>query len=320
MRRLLLVGAFVLCVAAPAAHAAGGPAAPVQGGAGVSAPGGDVNYVTVASGRSTLVERVRRDGGVVERFRTLPGAYGVPGVAFDGSATGLSADQSTLVLAQANGAAPTRLIVLDARSLRRRANVVLPGYSTVDAISPDGRWLYLIRYRSATDLNHYQVRAYDLVRRRLLRSPVVDPREPGEKMQGTPVTRTMSPDGRWAYTLYVRPGDAPFIHALDTARRTAACIDLDGVSGQDVGSAHLTLGGGTLRVDGAAGPLALVDTRTFAVRRPSAAASARRAPARRAASSVDEGGGLPWALAFLALVPLSGLAIVARRRRHASSA
>ncbi|MEN3283728.1 MAG: hypothetical protein V7607_4868 [Solirubrobacteraceae bacterium] len=305
---------------APAAQAAGGPAAPVQGGAGVSAPGGDVNYVTVASGRSTLVERVRRDGGVVERFRTLPGVYGVPGVGYDGSATGLSADGSTLVLAGRNGAAPTRLIVLDARSLRPRANVVLPGYSTVDAISPDGRWLYLIRYRSVTDVNHYQVRAYDLVRHRLLRAPVVDPREPDEKMQGTAVTRTMSPDGRWAYTLYIRPGDAPFIHALDTARRTAACIDLDGISDEDVGSAHLTLGGGTLRVDSAAGPLALVDTRTFAVRRPSAVAPARRAPARRVASSGDDGGGLPWALAFLALVPLAGLAVVARRWRHASSA
>jgi MYXO-CTERM domain-containing protein len=315
MRRLLLITTCILGVGAATAHAAGGPVPPVQGGAGVSAPDGRVSYVAVSAGERTIVER-RRAGGAVERSRTLPGAYGVPGVAFDGSATGISADAGTLVLAAARRvASPTRLIVLDARSLRPRATVVLPGYSTVDAISPDGRWLYLIRYRSRNDPNHYEVRAYDLVRRRLLPAPIVDPREPDEKMQGFPVTRTVSADGRWAYTLYSRPDDAPFIHALDTQRRTAACIDLDDVSNEAAGDARLALRGGTLRVESAAGPLALVDTRTFAVRPPSAAL-----PARRAASSGDDGGGLPWTLAFVALVPLAGLALVARRRRHAPSA
>jgi hypothetical protein len=317
MRRLLVIGSCIVGIAAPAAHAAGGPVPPVQDGAGVSAPDGRVSYVAVSAGERTIVER-RRAGGAVERSRTLSGAYGVPGVAFDGSATGISADGGTLVLAAARRAAsPTRLIVLDGRSLRPRATVVLPGYSTVDAISPDGRWLYLIRYRSLNDPNHYEVRAYDLVRRRLLPAPIVDPREPDEKMQGFPVTRTVSADGRWAYTLYSRPDDAPFIHALDTQRRTAACIDLDDVSNEAAGDARLTLRGGTLRVDGAVGPLALVDTRTFAVRPPSAVL-----PARRPASSGDDGGGggLPWTLAFVALVPLAGLAVVARRRRHAPSA
>lgn len=39
----------------------------------------------------------------------------------------------------------------------------------------------------------------------------------------------MSPDWRWAYTLYDTPDreDPPFIHALDTARGTAVCVDLD---------------------------------------------------------------------------------------------
>ena len=309
-----MIGSCIVGIAASAAQAAGGPVPPVQDGAGVSAPDGHVSYVAVSAGERTIVER-RRPGGAVERSRTLPGAYGVPGVAFDGSATGISADGSTLVLAAARRvASPTRLIVLDARSLRPRATLVLPGYSTVDAISPDGRWLYLIRYRSLNDPNHYEVRAYDLVRRRLLPAPIVDPREPDEKMQGFPVTRTVSADGRWAYTLYSRPDDAPFIHALDTQRRTAACIDLDDVSNEAAGEARLALRGGTLRVEGAAGPLALVDTRTFAVRPPSAAL-----PAPRAASSGDDGG-LPWTLAFVALVPLAGLAVVARRRRHAPSA
>jgi hypothetical protein len=321
MRRLLLIGSFVLCVAAPAAHAAGGPVPPVQGGAGVSAPGSSVNYVAVRTGHDTVLQRVRRATGFVERSRSIRGAYGIPGAAYDGSDTGLSYDERTLVLATLSGLpSHTRLLVFDARALRPRARVVLPGYFTVDAISPDGRWLYLIHYRSVSN-NDYEVRAYDLVGRRLLPAPIVDPREPDEKMQGLPMTRTMSPDGRWAYTLYAKPSGAPFIHALDTERRTAACIDLDDLSSDTIGEAKLTLSGGSLRVEGPAGPLAVVDTRTFAVSDPAAEQRpAPPAPAPRAASSGGDGNGAPWGLAFIALVPLAGLVIVARRRRrHASS-
>ncbi len=45
-------------------------------------------------------------------------------------------------------------------------------------------------------------------------------------MGGVPVARASSPDGRWAYTLYARRGDHPFVHALDTAKREAFCVDL----------------------------------------------------------------------------------------------
>lgn len=323
MRRVLVIVCCGLGLAAPAAAlAAGGPVPPQQAGAGVSTPGGHLNYVAVWAGsHRTLLERVRRDGGVVERTRLLRGALGVPGVAYDGSSTGLSADESTLVLGDIFSRSPTRLVVLSPRTLRPRAHVVLPGYFTVDAISPDGRWLYLIHYLSVRD-NRYEVRAYDLRNRHLVTKPVIDPREPDEKMQGLPVTRTMSADGRWAYTLYQRPDGAPFIHALDTARRTAACIDLDRLTSEDLSEARLVLAGGTLRVDGASGPLALVGTRTFAVRQPSAtppAASRPQPPARPAAASSDDGGGVPWMLALVALVPLAGLAVVARRRRVRSA-
>ncbi len=239
----------------------------------------------------------------------------MPGVAYDGSTTGLSADGATLVLSEMQRSYPvkrTRLVVLDARRLRPRARIVLPGWFTVDAISPDGRWMYLIHYTSVSNTNHYEVRAYDLRNRRMVTKPVIDPREPDEKMQGLPITRVMSADGRWAYTLYQRPDEAPFIHALDTQGRTAACIDLDGLTSNDVGEARLALAGGgaTLRVDGAYGPATLVDTRTFVVRRPTAA-PARPAPAPRAA---ETGGGVPWGLALVALIPLAGVALVARRR------
>ena len=99
------------------------------------------------------------------------------------------------------------------------------------------------------------------------------------------MTRAMSADGRWAYTLYDRGGEAPFIHALDTTGRTAACIDLTGFTNDDLSGMRLVVSGdgGTLSVSGPHGPVALVDMRTFAVRKP-APPRPRWAPARGAAA------------------------------------
>ena len=321
MRRVLVIVwcCGLVLAAAAAADGAGGPVPAQQLGAGVSAPDSDLGYVAVSAGHSTVIERIRRGSGTVERSRLLHGVFGVPGVAYDGSSTGLAAEANRLVLADATAVYPvkrTRLLLLSASTLRPRESITLRGWYTVDAISPDARWLYLIHYQSVSSTTHYEVRAYDLRARRLVAKPVIDPREPDEKMQGLPVTRTMSADARWAYTLYQRPGDAPFIHALDTRGRTAACIDLDDLTNDDVGQAHLALidGGATLRVDGESGPLALVDTRTFAVRKPAPPRAAVAARPRTPAGHDDGGGGVPWALLLVALVPLAGLAVVVRRR------
>ena len=226
---------------------------------------------------------MRRAGGAVERFTSLRGSFGIPGVASDGSATGLSADGRTLVLSGGVGRYPilrTHLVVLDALHLRTRARIALPGWFTVDAISPTGRWLYLIHYPSANTTNRYEVRAYDLVDRRLVAKPVIDPREPDEAMQGFPMTRAVSADGRWAYTLYDRGSGAPFIHALDTTGRTAACIDLPGLTGADLSGMRLVVGRGTLSV---VGPHGAVATGRRAHARGGPPAAARRRPASAAA-------------------------------------
>jgi hypothetical protein len=162
MTRVLLIAGCGLGLALPAsAFASGGPVPPVQGGSGVSAARGTASFVAVGTGRDTVVERVDTATGRVERGRLLPGRFGVPGVAYDGSDTGLSADGRTLVLAQMpRNATPrrTRLVVLDARGLVARAWIALQGYYTVDAISPTGRWLYLIHYFSQSDPTRYEVR------------------------------------------------------------------------------------------------------------------------------------------------------------------
>jgi hypothetical protein len=322
MRRLLLVGGCVGALAVPAgAGAAGGPVPAMQGGPGVSVPGSARNYVAVAVGSRTLVEQVLRPNGGVGRTRILDGAYGVPGVAYDNSTTGLSANGRTLVLAEVLRRFPvrrTRLVVLDARRLRVVRRIALRGFYTVDAISPDGRSLYFIRYLRQ-DGTRYEVRAYDLARDRLLHAPVVDAREPDEKMQGLPLARAMSADGRFAYTLYQRPEGAPFVHALDTARGAAACIDLPSLANMDLSGLRLTppAGGRPLLVGGDGFATVAVDV---------AARRARPAPAAqppqpvapssdRAAAAADDGVGWLAAIAIAAMLA-AGLATTVRWRRR----
>ena len=321
MRRVGIVVLMALIVVPPAASSDGGPVQSIVGGAGVSAPNGSGALIATPVGRQTLVQSVR--GGAVLRYRLVHGTYGVPAVAYDGSATGLSADGRTLVLAAVPASTDrTRLLPLDARTLLPRPVIALHGFFTVDAISPDGATLYLVHYTAPqTDATRYEVRAYDLRSRKLLPEPIVDPRQPGEKMTGVPLTRLMSTDGRWAYTLY--NADEPFVHALDTQAGVAMCIDLAALAGRDLFSAKLRLGGSTLHV----GDLAAIDTQTFAVTIPGVAEAAAAiaadpgpaaAPAVVAPTPSDAGGrtlGIAL-LATLAAAALTGLAVVLRRSRR----
>ena len=147
----------------------------------------------------------------------------------------------------------------------------LHGDFSFDAISPSGNRIYLINYLSPTDATKYAVRAYDVQAGRLLPEPVVDPHEADEQMRGQPISRAMSPDGRWAYTLYDGNGKTPFVHALDTSRATARCIDLDALEGEKyLWGLRLSVdaGGKRLVVRNGLAPELVVNTETFAVSKP----------------------------------------------------
>jgi MYXO-CTERM domain-containing protein len=118
----------------------------------------------------------------------------------------------------------------------------------------------------------------------------------------------MSPDNRWAYTLYA--ADEPFVHALDTVNKTAVCIDLDGLDGTDVSAAKLTLDGPTLHVGG----LAAIDTRTYKVSADPIATPTPRATATPAPVKHEDGSS-PWPFVAIGLVALGLVALVVRRRR-----
>jgi hypothetical protein len=238
--------------------------------------------------------------------------------------TGLSADGHTLILAElpVNGVPrTTRLVVLAAPRLAVTARLALPGYSTVDAISPDGRWLYLIHY-SSSDITRYEVLAYDLRTHRLITKPIVDPRDGNEAMTGLAIARVMSAGNRWAYTLYFRPTGTAFVHALDTVGRRAVCVDLPRGLNLDPGNAEvrLTSGGAVLQIATDGATRALVNTRRFTatagdVHRALAPKKAPVSHRRRVTSGL--GGGPPWDIIVVAVTALAALGWAAAGRRRA---
>lgn len=278
MRIVLICVAPVIAAAAlgvSGASANGSPYSPglTYGWDGVRASTDPVRYVTLGTSRETIVVAIRVRGGRVMRSRPLRGFFGIPLVAYDGTAGGLSGDRRSLVVA-GYGPLPgdvgtTGFAVLDAKTLRPRRLLELRGSWSYDAISPDGGLLYLVEHLSAGKNPRYRVRVYDLEANRLLPKAVVDRVEAEAVMRGQPVTRLGSGDGRWAYTLYARPRQEPFVHALDTARREAFCIDLPlGLAQPKQMNLRLRLArdGRSVSVRLANEELARIDTRSLAAR------------------------------------------------------
>ncbi|MDQ4019940.1 MAG: hypothetical protein M3188_08975 [Actinomycetota bacterium] len=262
-----LSGAVAVAVAtfvvAGTAHADGGPAPGfLDGGRGVETADGARRYVTLTSGGRTVVAELR-SGGVV-RHATIHGTWGVPMVAFDGTTAGLIRHGRMLVLAGTIGVPRSTFALVGTHRLRLRETIALRGAFSFDAASPDGRTLFLIQHLGLA-ADRYRVRAYDVAQRRLVRRVVSDPREKTATMHGYPVTRATSSDGRWVYTLYHAQGDRhTFVHALDTVRRDARCIDLPAASSDSVWAFGLDLRGDELAVVDEYGDLhARIDTRTF---------------------------------------------------------
>jgi len=280
----------------------------------VGPPRSGLLYIAQPSDEGVNLARVDTAGGGTVTAHSNYGGFTIPTVALDKSTSGLSADGNTLVLAEplaGLGAASSRFDVLKATSLRVRESVSLRGSYSFDAISPDGNLIYLIEYTNPANPSQYLVRAYDVQAGHLLRKPVIDPSEAGQPMTGKPVTRAMSPNGQWAYTLYQGSDEGPFVHALDTSGRSAKCIDLDGLNlPTNLSGSRLVVSGDgdRLTILRHGSELGAIDTDTFAVSPP---------------STPSNGHGFPWVLiAILALVAAAGAGItsrVVRRRRRVAS-
>src|SRR5256885_1424520 len=201
MSRKAWFAVSVLAFGAALASSAAG-AGPWPGLAqGISGPNGVV-YAAKQQSQQTSVTATQ--GSRVLGTRHLRGAFGVPAVTLNGDAGGLSVDVGLLVLAEPPNyqilRRRSRFIVLRTPSLELVRTVVLNGDFGYDALSPDGRTLYLLQHRGL-QTPEYAVRAYDLRSGRLLSRIIVDKRTPDEKMNGYPVARTSSAAGEWVYTL-----------------------------------------------------------------------------------------------------------------------
>jgi hypothetical protein len=208
----------VFLLPAAAAHAGGLPATALDAGQeGVRDRDGDHRFTAVPLATRTVVTKSQTQGGRVLRASILDGRWGVPVVADDGTSGGLSADGRTLVLTRVADAFPRRhtgFAVIGTASMAVQDTVELDGDWRFDALSPHGRWLYLVQHPESAG---GALRTYDLAKRRLL--------APAEPIRGRPVARATAPAGRWEYTLYDGP-ERVFVHARDTARRTSLALEL----------------------------------------------------------------------------------------------
>jgi hypothetical protein len=155
-----------------------------------------------AKAKRTTVVRFDARTGRLRRASSVRGRWAVVGV---------SADGSRYVLAR-HSRRTTELLAAGSRYLLR-------GNNEVEALSPDGRRLFLVHW-----LNRgYELQQLDLSTRRL--SPTrLD--EPDEKMSGTATNAVATRDGRWLLTLYAKADGSSFVHALDLRSGIAHCINL----------------------------------------------------------------------------------------------
>jgi hypothetical protein len=190
-----------------------------------------VRYLAANSGARTELDALRASGATL-RSRTIAGSFGIPTMIMTNTPLGLFHDGRTFVLQSTANRRSTSFALVRSSDLRVRERIALRGSYAFDAVSPNGRRLYLIEHRSE-DFQHYVVRAYDLRAHRLLPGRIADKTQASWVMQGWPSARVETRSGRWVYTLYSNPGGFPFVHALDTVEGVAHCVGIAWRGSQD---------------------------------------------------------------------------------------
>jgi hypothetical protein len=265
-RRFGLV--LVALVLVPAALAAAPSPYAVQGGEGIASNDGVVRYVAQKGpGGKTTLQTVRDRDGVVVKSQTVDGSFGIPMVGSNLPA-GMFHDGSAFVLQPVGYGKQTTFQIVNTNDLSVRDTIPLEGTFAYDALSPDGKTLYLIEHVSVDDLTHYVVRAYDVGEHTLRTGKVADKAQRGWVMQGFPASRTTTKNGRWVYTLYMNPNGYPFVHALDTVNAVAHCVGFAWPKG-DQGALFnysLKIKGGKLQVRSQGGAIwRAIDLKTWRV-------------------------------------------------------
>lgn len=201
-----------------------------------------------------------------DRTATIQGQYGIPTMITTNTPLGLFRDGSRAVLQSVGIQSHSSFVVVRLADLQVEQTITLDGSWMFDALSPNGKTLYLIQHTSA-DFGHYIVRAYDLAAHVLLPGRIADKEQQSWVMQGYPASRAVTKNGRWVYTLYSNPGGFPFVHALDTVAGVAHCVGFAWQGSQNpLGNYRLTIKGNRLLVLRPAGTVyRSIDRTTWAV-------------------------------------------------------
>ena len=228
---------------------------------------------------------------VVDGRWAMPSSYGA-------APSGFSIDGSWLVLAapqaSAGGVTKSAFAVIDTVRATIARTVVATGDLTFDAISADGRNLYVVEHLGAPA--QYRVRVAGGGGTALSVAPIVDIKVAAPQMNGIYHSSVALPGGTWNYGLYFSPTKGAFIHALNASQLYAQCIlDVpDGGPGVRPAWSMLLspVGGHLYLVNGPAGMIADVGPESLRLERkelrlvPAVETTARR-PVHGAAISPD---------------------------------
>ena len=173
----------------------------------------------------TTLRELDPETGTQLRSLDLEGRWAMPS-SYGAAPTGFSTDGSWLVLAAPQtktGATTTSAFaVIDTVHATLARTVIAPGDHTFDAISADGRSLYVVEHLGSP--TQYRVRVAGGGGAALSVAPIVDIKVAAPQMNGIYHSSVARAGGTWNYGLYFSPTKGAFIHALNTAQLYAQCI------------------------------------------------------------------------------------------------
>jgi hypothetical protein len=185
-------------------------------------------YWTVDSGDRTTVRGIDPATGLDQTSFALDGRWSVP-AAYGPAPSGLSANGKWMVLVappvaingSGGGSTLNRFAVVDLQQKRLDRVVNANGDVGFDAVSDDGKNLYLVEH--LVPAPHYAVRVASFnggfVDGVLGQIKTAEP----EVMNGL-YHASVAVGADWFLSLYSNPGRGPFIHALNTTQLYAQCI------------------------------------------------------------------------------------------------
>ena len=219
---------------------------------GMLSADGSVFAAAIQEGRTMRFVRYDARTGHGRLLRIVRGYWNVVGISADGSR-----------IARLEFGRRGQETVLTVDDPGRSTSVRLPGTFQLDALSRDGRRLFLVHWHRT---GSYDLQQYDRATKRRSPTRLADP---DEKMTGQATSAVATRDGHWQLTLYVKSNRHTFVHALDLRTGVAHCIDLPILADlTTAGALVLAPDQKTLYVAGGyAGSVATVDLSTLSVTR-----------------------------------------------------